>query len=596
LGPVFRAYDADRERLVAIKLFTLDLPPDRVHRLVAEFEQLIAADLTHPSLVRPVATGMSGVAAFLAQEYVAADSLDLAIRQYGPAPADDTLRVAAHLGGALDFAAAVDIHHGALHPRDILLSHEETRLTGLGVAQALERVGVATPVRRPYTAPERTAGRPPDRRADVFSLAAIIFELLSGRRLTGLGAPPHDAVENVAAADAALLRTVFARALAEDPADRFATALEFVEALKGAFVAAAGVAADSYVSGDAAVGSPRSAVNVGPVHQYEQAPLLPLDEPDVSDHDGVEAPIRVESDLPLGEADAQRYETVEAPPAIVEPPHVPLPQEVPTSRSESGVWPLALALAIGMAVGYAGGFSVGSRDRSAASPISDASSVVGAPRSEGPSRAAPREFTETPLVPASKPPVAPRRDAAPRAPAAPVAAPAAGGLAPDASGRLLVRSTPAGAHVFIDGRDVGQTPATIRDLSRGTHRLRIVRDGYAPEDRRVDITRDRPSRSLIVPLERERVATSRVADAGGDAEPTPSTMGRFVGGLSVESRPTGARVYIDGKLIGTTPLAVPSIGAGEHAVRLERDGYRRWSSSIRIVANEGNRVTASLER
>ena len=99
-----------------------------------------------------------------------------------------------------------------------------------------------------------------------------------------------------------------------------------------------------------------------------------------------------------------------------------------------------------------------------------------------------------------------------------------------------------------------------------------------------------------MPLERERVATSRVADAGGDAEPTPSTMGRFVGGLSVDSRPTGARVYIDGKLIGTTPLAVPSIGAGEHAVRLERDGYRRWSSSIRIVANEGNRVTASLER
>jgi len=246
-----------------------------------------------------------------------------------------------------------------------------------------------------------------------------------------------------------------------------------------------------------------------------------------------------------------------------------------------------------MAVGYAGGFAVGSRDRSAASPVSDASTAVGAT----PSGAAPREFTETPLVPASKPPVAaPRRDAAPRLPAAPVAAPAAGAPAPDASGRLLVRSTPAGAHVFIDGRDVGETPATIRDLSRGTHRLRIVRDGYAPADRRVDITRGRPSQSLIVPLERERVATSRVADAGGDAGPTPGTMGRFVGGLSIESRPTGASVYLDGKLIGTTPVAVPSIAAGEHAVRLERDGYRRWSSSIRIVANERNRVTASLER
>jgi hypothetical protein len=150
--------------------------------------------------------------------------------------------------------------------------------------------------------------------------------------------------------------------------------------------------------------------------------------------------------------------------------------------------------------------------------------------------------------------------------------------------------------VYIDGRDAGVTPATIRDLSRGTHRLRIVRDGYAPEDRRILITRDRPAQSLIVPLERERVATSRVADSGLATAPPPGTMGRFVGMLTVESRPTGARVFLDGKLMGTTPLAVASLGAGEHAVRLERDGYRRWSSSVRIVANEQNRVTASLER
>jgi hypothetical protein len=66
--------------------------------------------------------------------------------------------------------------------------------------------------------------------------------------------------------------------------------------------------------------------------------------------------------------------------------------------------------------------------------------------------------------------------------------------------------------------------------------------------------------------------------------------------LHVESRPGGARVFLDGRLIGTTPLSVPSVAAGEHAVRLERDGYRRWSSSVRIVAAEQNRVTASLER
>ena len=47
---MFRAYDAGREKLVAVKLFKLDLPPERVHQLVANFEQLIAADLTHPAM------------------------------------------------------------------------------------------------------------------------------------------------------------------------------------------------------------------------------------------------------------------------------------------------------------------------------------------------------------------------------------------------------------------------------------------------------------------------------------------------------------------------------------------------------------------
>jgi hypothetical protein len=53
---------------------------------------------------------------------------------------------------------------------------------------------------------------------------------------------------------------------------------------------------------------------------------------------------------------------------------------------------------------------------------------------------------------------------------------------------------------------------------------------------------------------------------------------------------------MDGKLVGTTPMALPSVPAGSHAIQLEHDGYRRWSSSVRVVANEQNRVTASLER
>ena len=60
--------------------------------------------------------------------------------------------------------------------------------------------------------------------------------------------------------------------------------------------------------------------------------------------------------------------------------------------------------------------------------------------------------------------------------------------------------------------------------------------------------------------------------------------------------PTYQFEFLDGKLMGSTPLSLTTVTAGEHAVRLERDGYRRWSSQVRIVASEQNRVTASLER
>src|SRR5476649_2561515 len=87
LGPVFRAYQPDRDRLVAIKMFRLDLPPERVHQLVGEFELLIAAALTHAGIAAPLATGMDGNVPYLVHEFAAADSLDIVVRDHGAAPA-----------------------------------------------------------------------------------------------------------------------------------------------------------------------------------------------------------------------------------------------------------------------------------------------------------------------------------------------------------------------------------------------------------------------------------------------------------------------------------------------------------------------------
>jgi hypothetical protein len=148
--------------------------------------------------------------------------------------------------------------------------------------------------------------------------------------------------------------------------------------------------------------------------------------------------------------------------------------------------------------------------------------------------------------------------------------------------------------VFVDGREQGETPATIRDLARGTHRIRIVRDGYAAEERRIAISAAQSSQAMTVDL--KRTGTPAAARPTASPAPTPATAGASVGALTVVSRPDGARVFLDGRLAGTTPLSLPQVAAGEHAIRLEREGYRRWSSSVRVAGGQGQRVTASLER
>jgi serine/threonine protein kinase len=233
LGPVFRAYQPEQDRLVAVKLFRIDLPPERAHQLVVRLQRLIAADLTHAGIAAPLATGISDVAPYLAMDFVAADSLDIIVRdQQGMAPSE-VARVATQLASALDLAAAIGITHGALHPRDVLISSDDVRITGIGIAKALEEVGLSAPIRRPYTAPERTSAGW-DRRADVFSLAALIFELLTRRRVSGPGDQPYDAFNGVAGVSADALDRVFDRALAERPGDRFATAGDFAKALQAA--------------------------------------------------------------------------------------------------------------------------------------------------------------------------------------------------------------------------------------------------------------------------------------------------------------------------------------------------------------------------
>jgi hypothetical protein len=733
LGPVFRAYDPELERLVAVKLFEIDLPPERVHQLVAEFERLIAVQLSHPGIAAPVATGIDGVLAYLAQQYVSADSLDVVVRQRGPIPVAEAVSAATQLAGALDSAALVGVVHGALHPRDILLGKGEARVTGIGVARALEIVGCAIPVHRPFTAPERLGGGAWDRRADIFSLAALVREMIRIRQPGVSDAESADAPAGLPGGDPQAVRDVFARALAERPEDRFDTALAFARALSGAYPAgrrasrsarrtreeelplpleafpgetepAAAPAGSEHVApalepsqacapalitpiaedaevqvtaAPAAVEPPVPEVAPAPppaplvetpaapeAPLPEVAPVLELRSPEIPgvelpavdlkpvelsglDVSGVALSRRVSeparvtpkpADEPAAAGHSRAREsprqmegreaieprepeaTAQVVPVIGARPTVPSTAEIRagsvapvepepaivrrersrvgtvSERSRSALWPIAGAMLIGAALGFAAGYLVGSREPSSqvVAPQSPPAEAKTAPVPEGARSAEPS--SKPPVsIPAPGPGVPDGRAGATAAAGRGQAAAPSGleaGASPSAPkkglGRLVLRSRPAGARAFVDGRERGRTPLNLQDLAFGTHTVRFARTGYSPLDRTVAITASNPVRSITVTLAREvqPPAPQRVASS---APPGP-------GALLVDSLPPGAAVFLDEKLVGSTPLLVPEMTSGEHSLRLQLDGYRSWSSPVRIVPGERGKVTASLER
>jgi hypothetical protein len=119
----------------------------------------------------------------------------------------------------------------------------------------------------------------------------------------------------------------------------------------------------------------------------------------------------------------------------------------------------------------------------------------------------------------------------------------------------------------------------LRDLALGTHAIQVARPGYAPETRRVTLSARTPTQTVSVSLR------------SGTAKPAAKT-----GSVYLDSKPRGARVIIDGRPYGTTPLLVPELVPGRHAVRFELDGHAPSTSSVTVKAGEQARVSASLVR
>jgi serine/threonine-protein kinase len=337
LGPVFRTHDPDDERLVAVKVFILDLTPEQSAQLAEEFRRLVAVELPSVRLAAPIDAGVEDSVAYLALQYVAGESLDSAIRQYGPAPSPDAARLISHVAEALDACARVGVFHGALHPRDILVTPGETHLTGMGVATALESVGARAPVRRPYAAPERETAGTWGAAADVFSLGAIAHEVLTGSRALPGTEEPLPGLSDLKVHDPAALREALEAALDPDPERRPATATDFAVAC----AAALGLSGGAAVAGGTRPRK-RARAKVPPRLPGLDDPLaaVPLDAAVVPLAPAVEAGDDVVPDAVAMFEAADMPESV----AVSAPPVEPEPATVPAGVPEAVAVPEPLAV------------------------------------------------------------------------------------------------------------------------------------------------------------------------------------------------------------------------------------------------------------
>ena len=265
LGPVYRARRSSRDdRPVALKVFHVDLAPEQAIVFGEALQRIVDLGLSHPAVASPVDAGVADGVPYLVYEYVAADSLDARVRHRAPMAAEAALTCIVQIAEALDAAHGRDLVHGALHLRDVLVTADGACVVGFGVVAALDRVGRRGPLRRPYAAPEQVAGGGWGAAADRYALAAVAWELLTGRRAAPAAGRTAGRLEPVLGAEgAARLTPVFDAALAADPERRPRSAGRLADDLAGAF-AGTGAAARRAGGGGDGAGAEESGGGRGP--------------------------------------------------------------------------------------------------------------------------------------------------------------------------------------------------------------------------------------------------------------------------------------------------------------------------------------------
>lgn len=245
---VFVATEAALARRVVVKALPRALAAgvsaDRFRQ-----EVQLAARLTHPHIVPALTAGGGVELLYYTMPFVEGESLRRRLARERQLPLEDALLIAREVADALAYAHGQGVVHRDITPDNILLAAGHALVANFGIARAVTRAGesgltapgvvLGTP---PYMSPEQATGAPDiNARSDIYSLAAVLFEMLAGEP-PFTGVTPQAVIAKQHNTSAPLLRSrrptvperverAVAQGLAMIPADRFQTARAFASAL-----------------------------------------------------------------------------------------------------------------------------------------------------------------------------------------------------------------------------------------------------------------------------------------------------------------------------------------------------------------------------
>jgi serine/threonine protein kinase len=241
---VVRGFDPLIDRPVAIKLLSPQLARGEARALFLR-EARVVGKLTHPFIITLHDMGIeeSTSTPYLVMELVEGQSLEKALTS-GSVPFPTACAWAAQVAEALHVAHRRNIIHGDIKPANILITTDgKTKLTDFGMARlASHEKGDTSLLGTPaYWCPEQIMGRPQDARSDIFSLGAVLYEMLTGispfaaeslqkvcnHVLSSMPLPPSRTNSSITSG----VDEVLARCLAKDPQQRFASTEALAEQL-----------------------------------------------------------------------------------------------------------------------------------------------------------------------------------------------------------------------------------------------------------------------------------------------------------------------------------------------------------------------------